>query len=67
MPAPRARERAPAAPLLRSTLFWDFQRYKVRMLQCYHCAFQCLYHRKHNIIKVAVINEPIKVLPMCVA
>lgn len=37
------------------TLFWDFQRYKVRMLQCYHCAFQCLYHRKHNIIKVAVI------------
>ncbi|EGW10748.1 hypothetical protein I79_013944 [Cricetulus griseus] len=38
-----------------ATLSWDFQRYTVRMLQCYHCAFQCLYHRKHNIIKVAVI------------
>lgn len=27
------------------------------MLQSYHCAFQCLYHRKHNIIKVAVIEH----------
>lgn len=58
-PRPGAWEPAPGRPLF----FWDFQRYKVRMLQCYHCAFQCLYHRKHDITQVAVTNDPIRAGP----